>query len=120
MRQFVHKLVGLCFWVLLVALWAQLVHQGKVAGNVAYSVQYLAVVGGAVLAVTTWWVRHNTGIYRRKGPRQGRPAVDPRIDEDKLGRPVRWSVRGGHYQARRARHLVIDVEDGVKVYRRPG
>ena len=28
---------------------------------------------GAVLAVTIWWIRHNVSIYRRKGPRRGRP-----------------------------------------------
>lgn len=121
MRQFGHKLVALVFWALMLALWVIIVRQNKAGiGNITYSVQYLSVVTGAVLAVTIWWIRHNQAIFRRKGPRAGRAEVPPNIEEDRLGRPLTWAVRGGHYQARRARHLEVDVsEDGRKVYRRP-
>jgi hypothetical protein len=120
MRQLGHKLVAVLFWLLLVLMWLVAVRQHKAGpSNIAYSVQYLSVVAGAVLAVTMLWIRHNRSIYRRKGPREGRPEDPPRVDEDRLGRPLTWAVRGGHYQARRARHLIVDLEDGRKVYRRP-
>jgi hypothetical protein len=120
MRELSHKLVGVLFWLLMILMWVVVAKQHKAGvSNITYSVQYLSVVTGAVLTVTLIWIRHNMNIYRRKGPRRGRPEDAPRIDEDRLGRPVTWAVRGGHYQARRARHLVVDVEDGRKVYRRP-
>jgi hypothetical protein len=120
MRQLGHKFVGVLFWALMIALWAIIISQHKAGiANITYSVQYVSLVSGAVLAVTLWWIRHNMRIYRRKGPRRGRPEYPARIDEDRLGRPLTWAVRGGHYQARRARHLVVEVEDGRKVYRRP-
>jgi hypothetical protein len=120
MRQLAHKFVGVFFWLVMLLMWVIVVSQHKAGlSNITYSVQYLSIVTGAVLAVTLLWIRHNMSIYRRKGPRAGRPEVEPRIDEDRLGRPLTWAVRGGHYQAKRARHLVVDVEDGRKVYRRP-
>jgi hypothetical protein len=120
MRQLGHKLVGILFWLLLALMWVMAVRQHKAgASNFVYSVQYISIVTGAVLAVTLLWIRHNRSIYRRKGPREGRPEVPPRVDQDRLGRPLTWAMRGGHFQAQRARHLVVDVEDGRKVYRRP-
>ena len=117
MRQLVHKAIGLAFWVLLVVLWILLVVEGKAAPqNIAYSVQYLAIVAGVVLSVTLWWIRHNTGIYRRKGPRTGRPAVPPALDEDRLGRPIRWQLEGGAEDAVAAGHLVIHLDGSAKVY----
>jgi hypothetical protein len=120
MRQLAHKLVGVLFWLLMVLMWVIVVRQHK-AGfeNVTHSVQYLSVVTGAVLSVTLFWIRHNVKIYKRKGPRGDRPAEAPRVDQDRLARPITWAVRGGHYQAQRARHLIVDVEDGRKLYRRP-
>ena len=78
--------------------------------------QYLAAVAGAVLAVTLWWIRHNVGIHRRKGPRSGRAAQPPRTDEDRLGRPLRWQLDGGAEAAVGVAHLVIDLDGEAKVY----
>jgi hypothetical protein len=118
MRQAAHTAVGAAFWALLILLWVKLVRDHKVgAANIAYSVQYLSIVAGAVLAVTIWWIRHNTRIYRRKGPRTGRPGTAPRTDEDRLGRPVRWQLEGGADGAVDAGHLVIDLDGEAKVYR---
>jgi hypothetical protein len=120
MRQLIHKLVGVAFWLLMALMWVIVVHEHKAGvANIRFSVQYISIVVGAVLSVTLFWIRHNTNIYRRKGQRRGRPENAPRIDEDRLGRPLTWAVRGGVYQARRARHLEVDLEDGQKVYRRP-
>ena len=118
MRQVVHKLVGVLFWALLILLWFTLVIEHKAGRtNIAYSVQYLAIVAGAVLAVTLWWIHHNTRIYRRKGPRLGRPEIPARIDEDRLGRPLRWQLDGGAPEALATGHLVIELDGAAKVYR---
>jgi hypothetical protein len=118
MRQLGHKAIGLAFWVLLLLLWVKLVRDDKAGGqNIAYSLQYLAVITGAVLAVTLFWIRHNTRIYRRKGPRTGRPQVSPRLDQDRLGRPLRWQLEGGAEAALAATHLVVDLDGEAKVYR---
>lgn len=121
MSQFGQKLVGVLFWLVMIFMWVILVRQHKAGpANITYSVQYLSIVTGAVLSITIWWIRHNQRIFRKKGPRRARAEIPPNLGEDRLGRPVTWAVRGGTYQASRARHLVVDVEeDGRKVYRRP-
>ncbi len=81
-RQLVHKLIGIAFWILLVGCWVALWATGRVgAGNLTYSVQYVAIIAGAVLAVTVWWIRHNVRIHAKKGPRGLRPPEPPRTDE---------------------------------------
>lgn len=117
MRQLAHKAIGVVFWTLVVVLWILLIRDHKAGGrNIAYSVQYLAMIGGAVFAVTLWWIRHNTRIYRRKGPRTGRPEIAPRTDEDRLGRPIRWQTEGGADGARDAGHIVVVLDGAAKVY----
>ena len=121
MRQIGHRAIGVAFWALLGVLWILLI-RGHRAGaqNIAYSVSYLAAVAGAVLAVTLWWIHHNTGIYRRKGARTGRPESPPRTDEDRLGRPIRWQLRRGPKGAVKAGHLVVELDGAAKVYKRAG
>jgi hypothetical protein len=117
MRQLGHKAIGVAFWAVLILLWILLIRDHKAGGrNIVYSVQYLAMIGGAVLAVTLWWIRHNTRIYQRKGPRTGRPEIPARIDEDRLGRPIRWATDGGAAGALDAGHLVVDLDGPAKVY----
>jgi hypothetical protein len=117
MRQLGHIVVGVAFWALLIVLWVLLVVERKAGGaSIAYSVQYVSAVGGAVLAVTLWWIRHNTRIYRRKGPRTGRPRIPPRIDEDRLGRPIRWQTDGGPEGALDIAHLRVELDGQAKVY----
>jgi hypothetical protein len=117
MRQVGHIAVGVAFWALLIVLWTLLVLERKAAGaSIAYSVQYVSAVGGAVLAVTLWWIRHNKQIYRRKGPRTGRPRIPPRIDEDRLGRPIRWQTDGGAEGALDVAHLRVELDGDAKVY----
>lgn len=117
MRQLAHKAIGVAFWTLLVVLWILLIRDHKAGGrNIAYSVQYLAMVGGAVLSVTLWWIHHNRRIYRRKGPRTGRPEMPPRTDEDRLGRPIRWQTEGGPAGACDVGHLLVELDGAAKVY----
>ena len=119
MRTVRHVIVGIASWVVFAALWALLARQGRVSPDALRDTgTQLAVLGGAVLALTTWWVRHNVGIHRRKGPRTGVPTARPRTDQDRLGRPVRWALPGADTGAQTAQHVVVDVEDGAKTYRR--
>ncbi len=120
MRERFHRVVGVMFWLVLAGMWALLAYGDRVtASNLVDSIQYVAAISGAVLAVTLYWIRHNVGIHQRKGPRADSPVVAPRIDADRLGRPLRWSLPGGHAAAVSESHLVVDLEDGAKVYRRP-
>ena len=119
MRQAAHIAVALLFWLALAGLWVLLAVQGKASGAAFRDTGIqLAALIGAVLAITTWWVRHNVGIYRKKGPRRGRPELAPRTDEDRLGRQLRWAMPGGVRTARAQAHLVVEVHGDVKTYRR--
>jgi hypothetical protein len=119
MRQLVHCVIGVAFWLLLAALWVLLAVQGKASGEAFRDTGvWLAALMGAVLAVTIWWIRHNVAIYRRKGPRRGRPEQPPRTDEDRLGREVDWALAGGAPVGVAERHLVVEVEGNRKTYRR--
>jgi hypothetical protein len=119
MRQFAHKVIGAAFWLLLIGLWVLLALEGKASGAAFRDTGlWLAALMGAVLAVTIWWIRHNVAIYRRKGPRRGRPENPPRTDEDRLGRDVAWAMPGGAPAALAERHLVVDIAGDLKTYRR--
>jgi len=119
MRQFAHKVIGAAFWLLLIGLWVLLALEGKASGAAFRDTGlWLAALMGAVLAVTIWWIRHNVAIYRRKGPRRGRPENPPHTDEDRLGRNVAWAMQGGAPAALAERHLVVDIAGDLKTYRR--
>jgi hypothetical protein len=121
MRQLSHIVLAVASWAVLVGLWVMLALEHKAtAAALRDTLFQLAVIVGVVLAITIWWIRHNVGIYRRKGPRRGRPADAPTTTEDRLGRRVRWAMPGGVRTARAHRHLVVELEDGVKTYRRQG
>jgi hypothetical protein len=119
MRQLAHKAIGVFFWLLTAALWVWLWAEGRATWDAFEGTTVrLAILAGTVFAVTTWWVRHNVGIYRRKGPRSGRPENLPRTDADRLGRDLRWDLPGGHVAALSAGHLVVDLDGETKSYRR--
>ena len=119
MREFAHKVIGLAFWLLLAGLWVLLAHEGRASGAAFRATGvWLAALMGAVLAVTIWWIRHNVAIYRRKGPRLGRPENPARTDEDRLGRPVAWTMPGGAPAALAESHLVVEIVNDLKTYRR--
>jgi hypothetical protein len=121
MREFVHRLIGAAFWLLLVALWVLLALEGKASGAAFRDTGVrLAVLMGVVLTVTIWWIRHNVAIYRRKGPRRGRAENPPRTHEDRLGRRVEWALPGEAPAARDERHLVVEIAGDLKTYRREG
>lgn len=121
MRQAAHIAVAIFFWVLLAGLWVLLALQGKASGDAFRDTGIqLAALIGAVLAITTWWVRHNVGIYRRKGPRRQRPEMTPRTDADRLGHALRWETEDGATGAAAEQLLVVALDGDVKTYRREG
>jgi hypothetical protein len=118
MRQALHIAIGIAFWVLVVVLWILLALEGKASAAAFRATGVtLAALMGAVLVVTIWWIRHNVSIYRRKGARRGRPLNAPQTDEDRLGRQVAWAMPGGAPTALTQRHLVVDIDGGLKTYR---
>lgn len=119
MRQVAHIIAGVFFWLLLALLWVLLVLDQKATPAALRDTLFLlAVLMGTVLAITIWWVRHNVGIHRRKGPRQGRAEVPAAVDRDRLDRPIRWAMPGGVRTARAQAHLVVELDGDVKTYRR--
>jgi hypothetical protein len=119
MQQFAHKVIGVAFWLLLAGLWALLAIEGRTSGAAFRDTGLrIAALMGVVLAVTIWWIRHNVAIYRRKGPRRGRPENPPRTDEDRLGRDVAWALPGDAAGALTERHLVVEIAGDLKTYRR--
>jgi hypothetical protein len=117
-RQLLHALVGIAFWVLLVVLWWLLFRDGK-ATAAAWSgtAVRLGLCVGIVLGVTLWWVSHNVGIHRRRGARKGRADMPPNTASDRLGRRVTWDVPAGVEGARAAGHLVVELDGDAKTYR---
>lgn len=100
---------GLLSWVLLgVAWWAVL---RRDPGTWVAQLLVPAVAAVVVTAVTLAWVRHNRGIYQRKGPRRGVPAVDEPWTRDSLGRPLAFAPDVLH-----ARVVRLELADGVKRY----
>jgi hypothetical protein len=117
MQQLLQKTVGVGFWLVFAGLWYLLVRANRAdLQHLEYSAQYVAGIAGAVLAVTLWWIRHNTRIYRRKGPRTGRPELAPDTASDRLDRPVRWALEAGAAGVLHSPHLIVEIDGAAKVY----
>jgi TRAP-type uncharacterized transport system fused permease subunit len=118
MRQLLHATLAIAFWVLLVLLWVMLWVQHKASGAaVVGTAARIAICVGLVLSLTLWWVGHNLGIYRRKGPRKGRPSARPDVTADRLGRQLLWALEGGAAEALAVGHLVVELDGDLKTYR---
>ena len=73
-----------------------------------------AVLAVATVVVTTWWIRHNLAIHRRKGPRRKVPVAAFPYLSDRRGRPLR--LDRAHLGP--AREVVVGIgPDGTKHYR---
>ena len=117
-RQVLHVVVGLVFWAITAVLWYLLWIQHKATrASLLVSATRVAICLGIVLGLTMWWISHNVGISRRKGPRTGRAALPPNTHNDRLGRRLVWDLDGGVEDAPAAGHLVVDIDGNVKTYR---
>ena len=82
-----HAFLVVLTWILFAYWWNQVIPQITVEdASMAFLVIFLTVLATSVL--TLLWVRHNIGIFRRKGPRKNLPAVSEHRDNDYLGRSL--------------------------------
>jgi hypothetical protein len=100
---------GVLAWVALALAWWVVLQRDPRTWLVQLAVPVVSLV--VVTVLTLAWVRHNLGIYQRKGPRRGLPAVDAPWTEDSLGR--RLVLADGLAAARVVR---LDLRDDVKHY----
>ena len=102
--------LGALSWVVLGAAWYGVLHRDSRTWLPQLLVPAASLV--VVTVLTLAWVRHNLGIYERKGPRRGVPQADAPWTEDSLGRRLELpdEVLG-------ARLVRVDVDGGVKRYR---
>jgi hypothetical protein len=104
------RVVGVLGWLAFVACWWLVLRRDPRTWREELAVPLASLL--LVAVVTLVWVRHNLGIFRRKGPRRGLPAVDAPWTHDTLGRPLdlpRAAVT--------ASVVELVVVDGEKVYR---
>lgn len=114
-RHAAHVLVAILAWIAFIVLWVLLYTQDKLTSQaIGLSVGTVAAITAAVSIVTLAWVAHNVRIHRRKGPRKGRAVIAPRLDVDRLDRPVRWDFPGGHDGARKSSLVTVDLDGEVK------
>jgi hypothetical protein len=76
--------VGVASWIALGLAWYAVLHRDARTWLPQLLIPTVSLV--VVTALTLLWVRHNLGIYQRKGPRRGIPAVDQPWTADSLGR----------------------------------
>jgi len=101
--------VGVVSWFVLgVAWWVVLERDPRTWW---YELAVPAVSLLVVTVLTLAWVRHNLGIYERKGPRRGVPGVEAPWTHDSLGR--RLDLTAGLDEARVVR---ASVDGEVKRY----
>jgi hypothetical protein len=102
-------ILGVLSWVVFGVAWWAVLRQDPRSWLRDLAVPLVALL--VVTALTLAWVRHNLGIYRRKGPRRGLPAIAADWTHDSIGRPL---LLPAGLDA--ARVVVVDVVDGRKTY----
>lgn len=101
--------VGVLSWLVLVLAWWLVLERDPRTWVYELSVPVVSAV--VVTVVTLYWVRHNLGIYQRKGPRRGVPAVDDPWTRDSLGRRLELAP-----DLDRARVVRLELHGHVKRY----
>lgn len=111
-----HTFLAVMTWLLFVYWWNRVIPQISIDdASVAFLVIFLTFLITAVL--TLLWVRHNLGIFRRKGARKGLPAVSEEIRSDSLGRTLDIP---GYDSLKGAPVVVISREGDRKRFDMPG
>jgi hypothetical protein len=86
-KGILHALLAVLTWILFISWWNQVIPQITVEdASMAFLVIFLTFLICSVL--TLLWVRHNVGIFRRKGPRKNLPPVFDERETDYLGRKL--------------------------------
>ncbi len=76
------------------------------------SLRWLALFGSVCGIVITLWIRHNIGIFRRKGSRLQLKKVSTSFEKDVLGRPVVLVTPSILHES----CVVLELKNGTKVY----
>lgn len=114
-RGTIHAAVTLFFWCLFVYWWLRVIPQTSVRDAVgAFVLIFLTILATTVL--TLFWVRHNIGIFRRKGPRKGLPPVIEERSADPLGRKL---DHPGSDFLKSSRVVIVSCEGDRKQYSIP-
>jgi hypothetical protein len=80
---------GVCAWLLLGVAWWDVLRRDARTWLPELLIPAVTLV--VVTGVTLLWVKHNRGIYQRKGPRKGLPAADAPWALDSLGRTLEFA-----------------------------
>lgn len=100
---------GVCAWFLLALAWWDVLRRDSRTWLPELLVPAITLV--VVTVVTLYWVRHNLGIYQRKGPRKGLPDADAPWVADSLGRRLEFAPGVAD-----ARVIRVGIEGDVKRY----
>lgn len=110
LRGFCHALIAACAWVLFFFWWRQVLGFTR-----SQDVIFVLIFIGVTVVITTLlnliWVRHNVGIFRRKGPRTRVTEVAQDRASDSLGRPIQLPAAGS---IRRSRVVTVSASEKVK------
>ena len=109
-RGIFHAFLTVLTWILFVCWWIQVIPQVSLEDAV---VSFLVVTFTAIATsvLTLLWVRHNIGIFRRKGPRKGLPSVSEERLADSLGRTI---SHPGSDLLKISRVVLVSNEDSTK------
>jgi hypothetical protein len=110
-RRLVHAVVLVAGWVLFFYWWWEVAIRDWDKTEIALIILVTLIVAPVI---TAWWVLHNIGIFRRKGPRLGVPRVPVEYPRDWNGR----TVDADWERLNDARLIVVTVEDDRKLYAR--
>jgi hypothetical protein len=100
---------GALAWLAFAVTWWFVLRRDPRAWLPDLAVPVVTVV--VVTVLTLAWVKHNLRIYRRKGPRRGRPDPGGPWRTDSLGRRLQFAR-----SSKTASVVTVSVRGGVKRY----
>jgi len=111
LRGLCHTLIAAGAWVLFFFWWRQVLGFTR-REDVIFVLIFIGVTGVATTLLNLIWVRHNIGIFRRKGPRTRVTEVSQDRSSDSLGRPIQLTASGS---LRRSRVVTVSASETEKI-----
>lgn len=111
LRGYLHAAIAVAAWILFFFWWRQVLGFTR-REDLIFVLVFLLLAVAAATVVNLAWVRHNVGIYRRKGPRTRVTEVSEDWGSDSLGRPIRWPSSGS---VLRSRIVTVSTDDRDKI-----